>query len=51
MRAAAAVPALFNAAKPDPLDAALQALFSAAVTFGGDDYPALFEEVRRAYSL
>jgi hypothetical protein len=51
MRAAAAVPALFDAAEPDPLDAALRALFDAAVTFGGDDYPALFEEVRRAFSL
>jgi hypothetical protein len=51
MRAAAAVPALFSAVGADPLDAALQALFAAAVTFGGDDYPALFEEVRRAYSL
>jgi hypothetical protein len=46
-----AVPALFDAAGPDPLDAALQALYAAAVTFGGDNYPALLEEARRTYSL
>jgi hypothetical protein len=46
-----AVPALFDAAGPDPLDAALQALYAAAVTFGRDNYPALLEEVRRTYSL
>ena len=51
MRAAMAVPALFDAANPDPLDAALQALYAAAVAFGRDDYPGLFEEVRRAFSL
>ena len=46
-----AVPALFAAAGPDPLDAALGALYSAAVAFGRDDYPGLLEEVRRAYRL
>ncbi len=46
-----AVPALFNAAGPDSLDAALQALYAAAVTFGRDNYPALLEEVRRTYRL
>jgi hypothetical protein len=46
-----AVPALFAAAGPDPLDAALGALYNAAVAFGGDDYPALVEEVRQAYRL
>jgi hypothetical protein len=46
-----AVPALFAAAGPDPLNAALQALYDAAVAFGRDDYPALLEEVRRAYRL
>jgi len=51
LRAAMAVPALFAAAGPDPLDAALKALYAAAVTFGRDDYPALLEEVRRTYSL
>jgi hypothetical protein len=52
MRATAAVPALFNAAAAaDPLDGALRGLFAAAVTVGGDNYRALFEEVRRAYSL
>jgi hypothetical protein len=51
LRSAMAVPALFAAAGPDPLDAALQALYAAAVTFGRDDYPALLEEVRRTYRL
>lgn len=51
LRAAMAVPALFAAAGPDPLDAALQALYAAAVTFGRDNYPALLEEVRRTNSL
>lgn len=51
LRSAMAVPALFDAAGPDPLDAALQALYAVTVTFGRDDYPALLEEVRCAYSL
>ena len=51
LRAAMAVPALFDAAGPDPLDAGLQALYAAAVTFGRDDYPALLEDVRRVFSL
>jgi hypothetical protein len=46
-----AVPALFDAAGPDSLDAALQALYAAAVTFGRDNYPALLEEVRHSYRL
>lgn len=46
-----AVPALFAAAGPDPLNAALQALHDAVVAFGRDDYPALLEEGRRAYRL
>jgi hypothetical protein len=50
LRSAMAVPALFDAAGPDPLDAALQALYAAAVTFGRENYPALLEEVRRTYS-
>ena len=51
LRSAMAVPALFDAAGPDPLDAALQALYAAAVTFGRDNYPALLEEVRRTCNL
>jgi hypothetical protein len=50
-QAAMAVPALFDAAGPDPLDAALRALYAAAVTFGRNDYHALFEEVRRTYGM
>jgi hypothetical protein len=46
-----AIPALFDAASPDPLDAALRALYAAAVTFGRDNYPALLEEVRSAHDL
>jgi hypothetical protein len=46
-----AFPALFEATEPDPLDAALRALYAAAVTFGRDRYRALFEEVRAAYNL
>jgi hypothetical protein len=46
-----AVPALFDAAGPDPLNAALQGLYAAAVTFGRDNYPALLEEVRRTFRL
>ncbi|MGP3968608.1 hypothetical protein [Streptomyces sp. 6N223] len=45
---AAALPALWGAAEPDPLRAALEALLAAAVTFGAD-YPVLLEEVRRAF--
>jgi hypothetical protein len=45
---AAAVPALFSAEEPDPLRAALDALYAAAVTVG-DQYPALFRELRRAF--
>lgn len=51
LRSAMAVPALFAAAGPDPLDAALQALIVAAAAFGRGEYPALLEEVRRTYSL
>lgn len=43
-----AVPALWGAAEQDPLAAAIDALFAAAVTFGGD-YRALLDEVRRAF--
>jgi len=50
-QAAMALPALLVAAGPDPLDAALQALYCAAVTFGRDHYPALLEEVRGSYNL
>jgi hypothetical protein len=50
-QSAMALPALFDAAGPDPLDAALRALYAAVVTFGRDDYPALLEEARRTHSL
>lgn len=48
---AMAVPALFEAASPDPLDAALRALYAAAVTFGRYEYPALLKQVRGTYGL
>ncbi|HEY2552147.1 MAG TPA: hypothetical protein VGI64_16390 [Streptosporangiaceae bacterium] len=51
LRSAMAVPALFDAAGPDPLGAALQALYAAVVTFGRDNYPRLLEQVRHTYSL
>jgi hypothetical protein len=51
LQPAMAFPALFEATEPDPLDAALRALFAAAVTFGRDRYRVLFEEVRAAYDL
>jgi hypothetical protein len=51
LRAAMAVPALFDASEPDPLDAALRALYAAAHAFGREDYPALIQEVCRTYSL
>lgn len=44
----AALPALFGAAEPDSLQAALDALFAAAVTHG-DSFPALLAEVRKAF--
>ena len=51
LQPAMAFPALFEATEPDPLDAALRALYAAAVTFGRDQYRALFEEVRAAYNF
>ncbi|MEV0374585.1 hypothetical protein AB0I10_33185 [Streptomyces sp. NPDC050636] len=45
---AMALPALFDAVESDPLQAALDALYSAAATFG-PDHPALFAEVRQAW--
>ncbi|MGX1026332.1 hypothetical protein RKD38_001013 [Streptomyces ambofaciens] len=45
---ALALPALRAAADPDPLRAALGALFAAAVAHG-TDYPALFAEARRCF--
>ena len=51
LQPAMAFPALFEATEPDPLDAALRALYAAAFTFGRDQYRALFEEVRVAYNL
>ncbi|MFE0177749.1 hypothetical protein ACFWZ2_36110 [Streptomyces sp. NPDC059002] len=43
-----AVPALFGAVEDDPLQAALDALYAAAVTFG-PDYGTLFAETRSAF--
>jgi hypothetical protein len=51
LQPAMAFPALFEATEPDPLDAALRALYAAAVTFGRDRYRVLFEDVRATYSL
>jgi hypothetical protein len=48
---AMAVPALFDAARADPLDAALAALYAAVVTVGRDDYLALLGEVRVTLGL
>ncbi|MEV5204793.1 hypothetical protein [Streptomyces sp. NPDC053720] len=50
LKQAMAVPALFDATETVPLRAALDALFAAAVTYGSD-YPRLFDEVRRRFSL
>jgi hypothetical protein len=47
-RQAAAIPALWGAAEADPLQAALDALFAAVVTFGVE-YPTLLAEVRRTF--
>ncbi|MFR9723359.1 hypothetical protein ACL02R_08300 [Streptomyces sp. MS19] len=43
-----AIPALRHATAPDPLHAAMHALFTTVATYG-EDYPALFTEVRRAF--
>ena len=51
LQPAMALPAVFEATEPDPLDAALRALYAAAVTFGRDQYRALFEEVRTTWNL
>lgn len=45
----AALPALRGAAADDPLKAAMDALFAAAVSFG-DQYSALFGDVRAAFA-
>lgn len=44
----AALPALFGAVEPDPLQAALDALFAAVVTHG-EGFPGLLAGVRRAF--
>ena len=49
LQQAMAFPALFSAREPDPLCAALDALWSAAVTFGHGRYGLLFSEVRQAF--
>ena len=50
-QASMAVPALFGAARPDPAEAAFQALYHAVAAFGGDDYPVLLQEVRDTFRL
>ncbi len=50
-RSAMALPAPYEAARTDPLDAALRTLYAAVVTAGRDEYPAFLEEVRRTYGL
>ncbi|WP_202513160.1 hypothetical protein [Streptomyces sp. SID3343] len=47
-RQAMALPALDQATHPDPLQAALDALYAAAVTHGSD-HQALFDDLRRAH--
>lgn len=51
LQQAAAVPALFGAAEPDPLQAAFDALHAAAAAFGDDAYHALFQELRATFQL
>jgi hypothetical protein len=50
LRQAMAIPALFGAAETDPLQAAVDALFAAAATFGSA-YPSLFAEARRQFPM
>lgn len=49
LQQAMAFPALFSAREQDPLGAALDALWNAAVAFGYGQYPVLFGEVRQAF--
>lgn len=49
LQQAMAFPALFAALEQDPLRAALDALWSAAVTFGRSRHQVLFTEVRQAF--
>jgi hypothetical protein len=49
LQQAMAFPALFAALEQDPLRAALDALWSAAVAFGHGRYQVLFAEVRQAF--
>jgi hypothetical protein len=46
-----AVPALFAAARDEPLQAALDALAAATAAFGRDGYEALFTELRGVFGL
>jgi hypothetical protein len=48
---AMAFPALFSAREQDPLSAALDALWSAAVAFGRRRYEALLREARQAFPV
>jgi hypothetical protein len=47
---AAALPAILAAVDPDPLKAAVDALWSAAIAFEAD-YPRLFSDLRRAFPV
>ncbi|WP_328606949.1 hypothetical protein OG943_44850 [Amycolatopsis sp. NBC_00345] len=49
LQQAMAFPALFSAREPDPLRAAFDALWSAAVTFGYGRHGVLFTEVRQVF--
>ncbi|MFD2473453.1 hypothetical protein [Amycolatopsis silviterrae] len=49
LQQAMAFPAVFSAREPDPLRAAFDALWAAAVTFGYGRHGALFAEVRQAF--
>ncbi len=49
LQQAMAIPALFSALEQDPLRAALDALWSAAVAFGHGRHQVLFSEVRQAF--
>ena len=47
---AAALPTLFAAVELDPLHAAIDAVFGAAITFG-DEYPQLLRELRDTFPM
>jgi hypothetical protein len=49
LQQAMALPALFSAREQDPLSAAIDALWNAAITFGRGRNQALFAEIRREF--